>query len=469
MADVAPEDPGPPQGEEAVAEEPQPGLGEDILQLTTRHTTNLGRIREIIAQYGVEVPAVEDEDIPRDILRLARAVESLSTLEVAHAVQLTERVETLSIQLATLSGALGLTLEELGDLPTPEVQRSVAATVEQVLRERLVEAVQTMPPNRRQSLNSALGSRGNGNGGSAVIPAGRTTPFPRKVRTDWACKLKPGMPPREAKTYLDDVREYLTLPQHVEYKNDMQFIRMIAASSMSAEALMMFRAAADSQQTDPETLITGFGRFSAWVLSTFVYVVPSHLLRDDYERCIQKTGESLDDFYTRFSATVMDMEYKPSEQEQSSRFLRNSSLNLALKQRLESDVALEFYPTLVDTYRAAKAVYAVPSPGSVMRGSRVGYGRGRSTPRGRATQAARGRAATRGRGTAAGRAVVNAVVEGELICWHCGQPGHRRSNCPELGRMNIHGDGTEHLHSDPESGEGEVNEVRLTGAGSPHF
>ena len=380
-------------------------------------------------------------------------MESLSTLEVVHTIQLTNRVDTLSIQLATLSGASGLTLDELGDLPTPEVQHSVAATVEQVLWECLVEAVQTMPPNRCQSLNSALGSRGNGNGGSAVIPAGRTTLFPRKVRTDGACKLRPGMPPREAKTYLDNVREYLTLPQHVEYKNDMQFIWMIATSSMSAKALMMFRAAADPQQVDPDALIMGFGWFSAWVLSTFVYAVPSHLLRDDYECCVQRARESLDDFFTYFSATVMDMDYKPSEQEQSSRFLRNSSLNVALKQRLESDVALEFYPTPVNTYRAARAVYAIPSPSSMVRGSRGGYGRGRATSRGRAAPAARRRAAIRGQGTAARCAVVNAVAEGELVCWHCGQPGHRHSDCPELGHMNVHGDDTENAHSDLESGE----------------
>ena len=350
MADAAPEEQVPLEEEALGAEGLPPVPEEDVIQLTMRHANAIGQIREIIAQYGAKVPILEDEDTPCDILRLAWAVESLSTLEVAHTVQLTNRVETLNIQLATLSGALGLTLDELGDLPAPEVHRSVAANVEQVLRERLVEAVQTMPQNRRQSLNSALGSRGNGNGGSAVIPAGRTTTFPRKVRTDWACKLRPGMPPREAKTYLNDVREYLTLPQHVEYKNDMPFIRMIATSSMSAEALMMFRAAADPQQTDPETLITGFGRFSARVLSTFVYVVPSHLLRDDYERCVHRAGESLDDFYTCFSATVMDMDYKPSEQEQSSQFLRSSNLNVALKQCLESDVALEFYPMLVDTY-----------------------------------------------------------------------------------------------------------------------
>ena len=245
------------------------------------------------------------------------------------------------------------------------------------------------------------------------------------------------MPPREAKTHLDDAREYLTLSQHTEYKNDMQFIRMMAASSMSAKALMMFRVAADPQQTDCDTRITGFGRFSAWVLSTFVYVVPSHLVRDDHERYVQRPGESLDDFFTRFSVTVMDMDYKPSEQEQSSRFLCNSNLNMALKQRLESDMALEFYPSLVDTYRAAKAVYAIPSPSSMVRGTRGGYGRGRATSRGRAAPAARGRAATRGRGTAAGCTVVNAVAEGELVCWHCGQPGHRWSNCPELGHVNV--------------------------------
>ena len=88
---------------------------------------------------------------------------------------------------------------------------------------------------------------------------------------------------------------------------------------------MMFRAVADPQQADPDALITGFDRFSACVLSTFVYVVPSHLLRDDYERCVQRARESLDDFFTQFSATVMDMDYKLSEQEQSSRFLRNST------------------------------------------------------------------------------------------------------------------------------------------------
>ena len=53
------------------------------------------------------------KDTPRDILRLAQAVESLSTLKVAHTVQLMNQVETLSVQLATLSGALGLTLDEL--------------------------------------------------------------------------------------------------------------------------------------------------------------------------------------------------------------------------------------------------------------------------------------------------------------------------------------------------------------------
>ena len=61
------------------------------------------------------------------------------------------------------------------------------------------------------------------------------------------------------------------------------------------------------------------------------------------------------------------------------------------------------------------------------------------------------------------------VAEGELVCRHCGQPGHRRSNCPELGHMNVHGDDAENPHSDPESGEGEVNEVCLTGTGSPRF
>ena len=42
MADAAPEEPGPPQGEVAVAEELPPVPEEDILQLTTRHATNLG-------------------------------------------------------------------------------------------------------------------------------------------------------------------------------------------------------------------------------------------------------------------------------------------------------------------------------------------------------------------------------------------------------------------------------------------
>ena len=114
-------------------------------------------------------------------------------------------------------------------------------------------------------------------------------------------------------------------------------------------------------------------------------------------------------------------------------------------------------------------MYAVPSPGSMIRGSRGSYGQGCATGRGCAAPAARGRAAIRGRGTAAGRATMNVITEGELVCWHCGQPGHRCSNCPELGRMNVHGDDVEHPHSDPESGEGEVNEVRLTGAGAPSF
>ena len=168
-----------PPEEEALGAEGLPLVPEeDILQLTVHHANDLGQIREIITHYGIEGPVLQDEDMLCDILWLAWAVESVSTLEVAHTVQLTNRVETLSIQLATLSGALGLTLDELGDLPAPEVHSSVAATVEQVLHERLVEAAQTMPQNRRQSLNSVQGSRGNGNGGSASNPCWENDPVP---------------------------------------------------------------------------------------------------------------------------------------------------------------------------------------------------------------------------------------------------------------------------------------------------
>ena len=51
-----------------------------------------------------------------------------------------------------------------------------------------------------------------------------------------------------ARTYLEDVRDYVNLPQHAEYRDDLQFLRMIASSSMEQEALGQFREAADSHR-----------------------------------------------------------------------------------------------------------------------------------------------------------------------------------------------------------------------------
>ena len=228
MEEAQPEQQAPPQEEVPEAEGflPQP---EEAEQLTVRHTTNLERIKEIIDQHGVATPVIEDEDRTRDILRLARAAYSGEALQVQHMRALESQIEDISKRLGALGGALHLSLHELRELLGQEVQRSVATKVEHVLREHLVDAVQTMPHYHQQLLNSALGSRGNGNRSSTVILLGKTTPFPWKVRTDWACKLRPGIPPREPKTYLDDVREYLTLPQHVEYRNEMQFIRTVTA------------------------------------------------------------------------------------------------------------------------------------------------------------------------------------------------------------------------------------------------
>ena len=147
-------------------------------------------------------------------------------------------------------------------------------------------------------------------------------------------------------------------------------------------------------------------------------------------------------------------------------FLRNSMLPGVSCQQLLSDVAVGLYQTLAEVYRAAKAVNAVPMTGMSTRLYR-GYGRsgGRATPaRGRGGwMAARGEPATRQTG---GR-MATAVDLSNVVCWHCGQWGHRRQECPELRGVQAHTEETGDAAQEPQEIElQEMSALRLT-QGSP--
>ena len=77
-----------------------------------------------------------------------------------------------------LAGLLGIAPQELINLLVAELCAQVGEVIEEVIADRLPEAVGQVPQNRRQSLTSALGSHGNG--GTTIIPPGMMYPFPRK-------------------------------------------------------------------------------------------------------------------------------------------------------------------------------------------------------------------------------------------------------------------------------------------------
>ena len=125
---------------------------------------------------------------------LARYVHDIDDSEKRHAQEMRDRT-------GKLAGLLGIAPQELISLPVTELRAQVGEVIEEVIVDRLPEAVGRIPQNRRQSLASAVGSRGNG--GTTIIPPGMTYPFPCKIRTDWAAKLKVGMEYNAARMYAD--------------------------------------------------------------------------------------------------------------------------------------------------------------------------------------------------------------------------------------------------------------------------
>ena len=306
-----------------------------------------------------------------------------------------------------------------------------------------------------------------------IIPPGMTYPLPRKVRTDWATKLKAGMEYNAARTYLADVRDYVNLPQHVEYRDDMQFLRMVASSSMKHEALVQFCEAADP--SGEGAIVTDYASFIAWVQSAFLDTVPAFVRQIQLEGCRQKAGESVDDYHARFSGLVVGCDPRPSEENQAAIFLRNSLLPWMSKQRLLSDIAVGCYRSLADVYRAAKAVSTVPMMGMGTRPYRSGYtgagGHGTPQARGRGGRfiARCGRTPGRNGGGAAHGGAINVTDTSNLVCWHCGQQGHRRQECPELRGVQAH---TEEPKGSPAAGDIELqdmNVLRLSGGSQESF
>ena len=157
----------------------------------------------------------------------------------------------------------------------------------------------------------------------------------------------------------------------------------------------------------------------------------------------------MDDYHTRFAGLVTSCDPRPSDQNQAAIFLRNFMLPGMSKQRLLSDIAVGYYRSLSDVYKAAKAVSMVPASSMGPRPVRGGYagaaGRGMYPPQGRGGRFVPRGGRTPGRGTAPpGRGgAVSAMNNPYLVCWHCGQSGHRRQDCPELRRVQAHAEGAE--------------------------
>ena len=254
---------------------------------------SMGQMDVIIHDYeehlrtGTEIP---ERRLYEDMILTAKAARRShdyflhASLDVSETV--TRNTAEMRDKTSKLAELLGMTASDLLNLPVAELQNQMAAAVQEIITARLPEAVTQIPENRRLSLTSTLGSRGNG--GVVPIPAGRTHPFPRKIRTDWAAKLKPGMAYNAARTYLEDVRDYVNLPQHAEYRDDLQFLRMIASSSMEQEALAQFREAADPVG---EPIVTDYASFTAWVESAFMNTVPAFVRQMELESCRQKAGD----------------------------------------------------------------------------------------------------------------------------------------------------------------------------------
>ena len=395
---------------------------------------------------------------------LARYARDVDDNEKRHTQEMHDRA-------GKLAGLLGIAPQELIGLPVAELRAQVGEVIEEVIADRLPEAVGRIPQNRRQSLTSALGSRGNG--GTTIIPPGMTYPFPRKVRTDWAAKLKVGMEYNAARTYLADVRDYVNLPQHVEYRDDMQFLRMVASSPMEHEALAQFREVADP--SGEGAIVTDYASFIAWVELAFLDTVPAFVRQIQLEGCRQKAGENVDDYHTRFSGLVAGCDPRPSEENQAAIFLRNSLLPGMSKQRLLSDIAVGYYRSLADVYHVAKAVSTVPMTGMATRPYRSGYtgsgGRGTSQMRGRGGRmiARGGRAPGRNGDRSGNGGAVNVIDTSHLVCWHCGQQGHCRQDCPELRGVQAH---TEEPEGSPVAGDiklQDINVLRLSGGSQESF
>ena len=262
--------------------------------------------------------------------------------------------------------------------------------------------------------------------------------------------------------YLADVRDYVNLLQHAEYRDDMQFLRMIASSSMEHEALAQFKEAADP--SGEGAIVTNYASFMAWVESAFLDTVLAFVQQIQLESCRHKTGESVDDYHTRFSSLVAGCDPRPSEENQAAIFLRNSLLPRMSKQRLLSDITVGYYRSLADVYRAAKAVSTMPMTGMGTWSYRSGYtgtgGRGAPQTRGRGGWfiARGGRTPGHNRGGAARAGAVNVIDTSNLVCWHCGQQGHRRQDCPELRSVQAHTEGPE---GSPGGGDIELQDMNV--------
>ena len=216
---------------------------------------------------------------------------------------------------------------------------------------------------------------------------------------------------------------------------------------MEHEALAQFREVADP--SGEGAIITDYALFMAWVESAFLDMVPAFVRQVQLESCRQKTGESVDEYHTRFSGFVAGCDPRPSEENQAVIFLRNSLLPGMSKQRLLLDIAVGYYRSLADVYRAAKAVSTVPMMGMGTRSYRGIYpgagGRGTPQARGRGGWfiARGGRTPGRNGGGPARGGAVSVIDASNWVCWHCGQQGHCRQECPGLRDVQAHTEGPE--------------------------
>ncbi|MCV6587632.1 MAG: hypothetical protein OIF57_01195 [Marinobacterium sp.] len=306
--------------------------------------------------------------------------------------------------------------------------------------------------------------------------AAATYDFPRKVKEKWAVTLKPGITYGQARVYLDDVTDYVNLPPFRHLKDDMDFLRMIMAASMNADAQAQCRAAMDPSQSGG-ALIYDWYTFSGWVESAFINNVPAFVRTQQLQDCKQKVGETFEAFYSRFTGMVAGCDPPPTESTKAALFLTNAtSLPYMTQSRLRQDVALNRIGTLAEAYAAAQVVLAMPGmtikkkqqppglggPGRGDQGGRGGPGRG---------DAGRG-----GRGAAGGRGNLTNIEE--MTCYWCHEKGHLRRDCPKWQeykkqreaerRVNAHEDGGEQAQGgddEAEEGANEMNVLRLGGDG----